>query len=1179
MSTPSTSKRTRPCESCGDITGNCRVVNPEFILCFNVRDKSYTPNGWTFKGLDKAQGLWGQLKRGEDEFIKRTPEEKKAFAIEQAAIRALNKKEADRIRAELVASMPPAEKRDAYFKQQYKNNPLSLEHRAALHKKGCTDALIHKMEAYSTWRGWVIPTRNLEGLRTGAQLKLNGVNQKGYRWEGTGTNLLFETGQNPLTFCGNLVNPTALCFVEGLTIKPNKTAFEHPTKLVIGGSGGHFTASSKELQAVLDRFPNVPLELMPDAESIENDKILCNYRSLNDFIVQYDASQRELGCGWWGQLKKEDGDIDEIAPNTHIEIISWSRFEYLVHKASQVNRSLHSFKGFDSKLTVKRDLSKVAIAEQFRPTDATYSDVSDLIPLVESAIANPAIKVVLDISLPGSGKSTKWGKILGLNGANKLWYVNNQHRNPTTKNVRLNYADVPSRHNGLYIDPLKSTEEYRWLSTTQPKGENWVKTASNCALADSHKAWRDTGFDSPEGANPICSICPHAEACKTSSGDGWGYKYQKLGALANTLVRTSPLSMAPPTQYDYSNDVTIWDDQEVSISRKLVATKTDISRTIGTIYSVDPSLANELDTLFSSLHDRFNEPNHYGHDHADVTANVSIDNIQSVLDRVAAIVQPDLSNLHVEGATEKTHALAKWGFTVDRPKTLLNDITANWLVWSLEILADRVKGCIRVDGQTLTIKQRDTHHVAISAHSALTCVLNATKDRNDLALELGIEPSAIFVISQAVPNHSNLTINMVSGMGSSTSQRASSADVRVDEFRLALAEKHGDCSVLDHVKANTTRSRWFVDSVGSNAFEKDPCLLLIGQPRQNLGAVAEDYYMLTGIRVAATDSNPDYQAYVKRRVAGDVIQGVGRLRAQHRLDTPVNAYIACDREDYPIAQMMAAYPTATLKAIDCADICITSARSRVQLRAKFAELKLANPQINRAQAALQMATSPANVAAMFKEFGVNFKTGSAILYKALVAESDLATSDYADWRRWLVPQVIEEHIEILDSEVTEDIKADKVATHVQPLSQPQTSALFGAIGSSATNYTIELLRLNLALKIPTLTPTVNDMKTERTFYGSNGTIHSLRDVLDISMSISAMANEPAKNGETMLEIAEGLQYIAQVRDIAQLNVLREIHKDDKEALQIACELLSDIDRKIIKEMVVKSNSKKLVLKR
>jgi hypothetical protein len=1047
--------KNNPCESCGDTKGKCRTDTntDDFILCMSTTDKHSTPDGWVFAGMDKSQGIWGMLIRDNRQ---QNPEfEEQRNAREQA-----RKLQYERDEAARISKLPKSEQRDREYRWKALKNGLKPAHREDLLQRGLTDECIKIAGIYSDSRGYAFPIRDFGGLMVGAQIKrADGA----YVWDKSGTNQLSETGQLPLATWISTQEPEYIVLVEGTGVKPFLAARDRfRNSLVVGASGGNFLASFKQLAQILEMYPHQKVLLMPDAGSVMNKHVVDTYARTHQYLK---SIGRETHVGWWGQTTKEAGDIDELSSDLIIQIISWDKFDRYCKQAPKILGSITRFKDLAHR---KRSRVTPELTHIDRRADETYRDKSELEDALSRSIADPSIKAVLDISAPGSGKSTVIGSVRSVIGIDTHMYVHSQHRNPTTEQVETGYSDVPSRHDGLYINPDRTTPlGSPWLQTSQPSGQSWKQTPSNCDLTVEQRTWRETGHADIDGKNPICGLCPHNAVCHITSGDGYGYKHQRNSALMQSRIRISPMSLPNPANHDYSRTLTVWDDQEQIITRSISATEAQVDATISQILLADTQLAVDLEPIFSRVKAKLNEIARFGFATHSLIGGIEIDDIADKLHRASAILSPDVSKLKLSDSPDKLTAIEKFGFTVTRDSITLDKITPNWLVGILEIMSGKVVGTVHTKGQSIIVTQKDNYHQTIAAKSALTLVMNATKSREDLALELGILPEQIKVISQPMPSFANLTIYMVGSMGNPTSQRADSKNTQISALGSGLAQRHGNCSVIDKIKDCADRGLWFRDSVGSNAYKMDNALLLVGAPTRNLGALSRLFTCLTGVPTEADSKNPDFLAYVRRDVAANVIQAVGRLRAQHRPGAELSVYIVCDREDFPISEMMAAYPGATLKAVAAEDITIDAVGSRSQLRIRMAQLIMDNPNITRVEAAMSMSVSKSTITAMFKEFGHNFKEGSSLLYKALHSKLDLLDSQLGDWAKLLDVDVIE-HVEmVLDSpNTTIEDKAAEVAAVVNALNSHQITALFDAIGETKTEFLIELLRFGLALSIP-----------------------------------------------------------------------------------------------------------------
>jgi hypothetical protein len=1056
MFTPTT--KNNPCQSCGDIKGNCRSTDDvDFILCMAATDSHSTPSGWIFKGLDKSQGLWGQLSKDNDNS---NPE----YLENKREADRLRKIKAERDESARLAKLPPVEQRHKHYRQRISSQSLdrSLQSHERffddISRRGITMSEIRSIGIFATNRGYAVPIYNLDGFIVGAQIKCHDGH---YEWIEKGLNQVSGTGQLPLAIWGNRLNPARIVLVEGTGLKPYLASKRLAECLVIGASGGRHTTSYLELGQILGSYPDAKIVLMPDGGAINNLGVMNGYGATQKFVKE---TGRELLVGWWGQTTKDGLDIDEIGQNTQIEVIHWDRFEEYHRKSKQVEASIYRVK----KASVKASkYGAISLGNCNRDVDIEYNCVADLDSIYSGAVASPNIRAVLDASITGSGKSTLSGQVRNVVGIKTHMYVHTQHRNPTTPEVEIGYSDVPSRHDGLYINPLKVTPMGKpWLQTSQADGQEWERTDSNCHLAAEQQAWRETGHNDGGDKNPICNLCPHNSICHIKSGEGYGYKHERNSALMQSRVRISPMSLPDPSRHDYSATMTIWDDQELTHIRQITAKESDVDKVIAQLM-VDIPLILDLEPILTSIKVKLSQASYYGHDWNAIVGNIKIDDLEAKMHRAAEILSPDLSSLRLSEDFSPS-PLEKLGFKVEqKPETLLSDIAVNWFISLLEIMTGKVIGTMRIMGDKLIIKQKDSYHTTIASKVALTVVLNATKTRSDLAIELGIKPEQILVISQPVPSFSNLTIKMIDGVGNPTKNRAKSMDDRITAATAAIERKHGSCAVIDKIKDFQGRGLWFRDSVGTNIFKEHKALLMIGAPTPNLGHLADLYTCLTGEVTESSSKKPDFLTYVKRQVAGHVIQGIGRLRAQHRPEADLHCYIACDREDFPISEMMNAYPGAKFQAVAIEDICVTAASSRTQLRIKLAQLILDNPNITRVEAATRLCISKATLTDMFKEFGRGFREGSTLLYKALYSKVDLANSSFGNWAKHLDEAVVE-YLTALVDDITVDLeyKRGEVADAIRCLNSFQITALFEAIGWERTEFIIELLQYELFQQIP-----------------------------------------------------------------------------------------------------------------
>jgi DNA-directed RNA polymerase subunit M/transcription elongation factor TFIIS len=1093
---------------CPNCTGKLSVnrVDGTKFDCYDCGDRSAIRKALLESSGEKAK--WPKQK-----------EEERKAAHEQRTRELEAKAETERLK------LLPSSKRHEQVLSAIASSQLKDKDRKDLtENRKLTPEIIEKYRFYSTWGGWTAPAVSYSGMLIESQHKLSGA----YKWIAYGNTKRHETGQNPLTFHGSRTNPTQIILVEGLVIKPILTAERYPDSLVIGASGGQFTASSQELLRAIKRHPDAPVVWMADGGSVKDTGVMRRIKATHALLK---FIGREMMIGWWGQIDKGGTDIDEIDPSTKIHLIALQKLETIQEAVFKVDVGLWTGQSVARK---RRSLEKNYLggdASSIQDVDRVYRNPQGLKQIIEEAIKDGVI--LLDRSGTGSGKSSVLGAMENPEGINQFLYVNDGHRNPTTPEIEISMADNPSRHNGLFINPGRKTPLGNpWVQTSQPDGENWERTQSNCHLAEEQRVWASKGYANNGEKNVICQGCEHLTTCATSRGEGWGYMWERGVVAQNARVAISPLALAPVSQHNYGKTGLVYDDQPIAMFTQLTASLEDVRNMAGKIARADRDLYEELEEFFDLLENRFETPSYFGHTHLSIFEGFELPNAESILNRVMQVIQPNALGLIHKG-NDSPDRLAKYGFKSIEVKPRLGDLITNWLGWSLEILAGKVEGVISIAGNTLTVKHKDNKQVEIISEAAVALIMSATLDPNDLAKQLKVDVSKIRTISQPRHTFENLNFVLIDGMSSFGKQRVDSANERINNLCKALIIKHGSCIVLDHLKSDSTRALWYRDSTGSNRFKEYNSILSIGVPTPNLAAIADEFFFLTGNRVDPLSKDPEYQAYVKRKVAAECIQAAGRLRAQHRKGEQLFFYIASDKESYPIVQLMAAYPGVSLVIEDVLNISPEAAKPIERTKATIAKLIQDNPKITMVELAKQTGKPVTTIKDYFRDYGLGYKKGRLFLYRAFIGKASLLESDYSNWETLLSQEYVDEHLSLLNAKIDDNSKAIEIATRFGALNNPEVRALFAAIGHEATNHTIDLLTLNLYLQ-------VDEMKLSET-------------------------------GDSIEDLVEGLDYIVKYADVIGLEALRDKFSDDKESMQLAASKLPDAARRMLAEMVIMGN--------
>jgi hypothetical protein len=543
--------------------------------------------------------------------------------------------------------------------------------------------------------------------------------------------------------------------------------------------------------------------------------------------------------------------------------------------------------------------------------DQLFQDANQRLQIWQDAAAR-GYRYILDTSPPGLGKSYTAGVALpDAFGVQKLWYLARDHRNPTTGLVESNYVDLPIRHSGLKIDDTRHTPNGNPFKVHPKQGEA-PDTRANCYRTPLFRAFATKGYRHQESAKSsnICGTCKVAHLCKQGIGIKYGatFRGERASALSSDRIRAHADSLPSPDEFDYSTSGLFWDEagthfepmDEISISLE------EFDRTWAELESIAPDLHEQFKPLRLALRPfltgELKQPYH-GWDDAAIRALLpeKPNNLSEMITSLGALLQPDLSFL--EQKAEFIGAAVAKRLDISRGmKKLINEefrrqaneefqeafnrLPLNWLVPFLRIW-DGERGALRSERRTLTVFVGSDRHAMVARAAKFNIFLDATITKKQLALLLGIEPQEIYVVGQETPNHGNLKILQVTGVGKLGKDRSESLKRRVAILRRALEERYPGIVFGDwksHAEAGD--GQWFVNLRGSNEFQDAPALAVFGIPYQNVGYLQAKYQTLTG-EFAPLDretSHEGLQQFIEAHTQAEIEQAVGRLRSHLRPD-------------------------------------------------------------------------------------------------------------------------------------------------------------------------------------------------------------------------------------------------------------------------------------------------------
>lgn len=1151
-------RKTSPCENCGDLKGKCRTVrnNENLILCMNVSCQSDILNSsWTFGGTTDNGG-WGKVFTSSRKEL--TDEERREYAIAKA------KRESDdkRHQQSIIDSIESIDRRHEGFVGKIDaikkdNKPvLSQSHRESVRKRGLTDKDIEIMQLFSSNAGLHIPIQTFNGKWAGNQYKAS--NNKYYWGEGRDRNYLKETGQLPLAFWGERVNPKKILLVEGIGFKVYITSLRFPDCLVIGAAGGLFAQSGKQLQDAIDRFPCASIVLMPDADPFNPRKrnVMSAYTSA---MMYLDSIGRTMKVAWWGQLIKSVGDIDEVDPSTPIECISWDEFvakqsirskliTYVTRTwrrlLTPVNRNIETIKVDKSSIDYIYDGGRRETYEYGDEPVIEYDVSGYEQALIRSVDAGN--KITLDMSAAGKGKSTLAAQLINFGDKfTKIIYVSPTARNPSTLEAERYFDLMPAKVETYWVSKTLSTPNGNPIVRTSKPSTNiegWEEQVGNCHFASEQLIVSQSGYDR-EDNNPVCSKCPYLKDCQTGNstekGREYGYYFELKKAMTQHRLRVHPAQLPIFLAEDLSKTLVIMDDCKITNHKELQASKDLMQSTFGKIAMADRDLFDRLKPLLDGIVNLLGVKSHNGYDHSDILnaiGDIDSESLDSDTSLVMEILQPKLWDLKIgDNNSTNLHNLKQYGMTFADNRLDINDLQPNWLVWMLEVFSGKTQGVLRLKIDKISIKREDKTHRQVIDKSAHILMLDATQSRGFMALETGVSEDKIMTISQEPPQYPNLHIHQVHGAGTPNKGRKSD---NYDALDVAVAKLHGKVSVFDKkgMGKDGNRAVHFSDSRGSNKFELDNAIVSIGMLCLNMGEVADMYSILTGTIVSASSSDEGFKKYLRHLNAAEEIQMIGRLRASQRVNEELHVYVVADTPNYPLAEVIAAYPGATIHHDEMIDICPEAANKTARNKLAVMRLLSERPGVNQRELADGVGLSESTISTMMKPFG-GFKKTLEKLLSISIAFQKFQNSALTNWEELIPTDVVDYTIKVIDNgnePLATALELEQVCAH---LHTDDITALFGCIGKS---------RAVIA----------HDLMHQLQVYRDNE--HILKMKL-------------ADTGDTVDDLVEGLEYVVKYTDVVALDALRDKHWDDKDSMQLAASKLSKQDRDHLGDMVRLAN--------
>ena len=565
-------------------------------------------------------------------------------------------------------------------------------------------------------------------------------------------------------------------------------------------------------------------------------------------------------------------------------------------------------------------------------------------------------KFILDLSHAGAGKSYTVGEFMPEQfGVNMLFYLSNEHRNPTVATIE-NWTDLPVRHDGLVADANKLTPlgnpQIHW-----PQLGEETNVEGTCPLTHLFNALAEKGYKKETSAeaslNPICNGCKLRANCagRDAAGNalpkvnGSTFRRDRREALASKRIRANINSLPQAKDMIEMKGGGFVDEASRQIqpvefirvsSKDFDSSMMEVQTLLPAVYEKIKDLVIPLRGLLTGNIPRVQETYHGYNDELirDLLGTIPTDipeiiaeletiapDIEELVQQADSITLDGVDKSDRDSVSRKTLKLIRSHLNKQAAQETyrnIENLPVRWLIPLLEIIGDIKPGALRVKNKHLTISTKNTRHVDVLKAFEFVFLMDATATRDDMAMQLGINPEEILVISEIPPDYSNLTIHQITGFGLLNKDRSGLLKERVTALRKELDLRHdGNIAYIDHLAhKNKGDGYWFVDNRGSNAYENKQAICSFGTPYQDIGASEQAYITLTGDRSLGKEHEA-FQEVINHLVQTEVVQCVGRTRANRRTER-VTYYVVSDKD---LSYLADYYPNARFIKSDAVDIC------------------------------------------------------------------------------------------------------------------------------------------------------------------------------------------------------------------------------------------------------------------
>lgn len=702
--------------------------------------------------------------------------------------------------------------------------------------------------------GLLCPIYNLDGAVHGFQVKTNLRGAK-YTWTTTkeGENQVERTkdlkdGETPITFVDKGTKQIGIC--EGI-LKP-LIAAERLGISMIGAAGGHFNSSKRQLQAIVDANPGAEFILFPDKHSISNVSVRAALATTINIMQTFTTN---LGVAYHGTL-----DCDEVENLSSYTVKSPKDFLSLYPK--------------ESDLVTLGEVLSGSVRYTNKPDTSLEATLSQMISMARQQ----GFKHILFNAPAGCGKTHSVANYINHNKSSDIIYYAKSQQAPDHALLRL-----------LPRTPRRNTE----LRDAEFTGA--LMTENNCHEADKFQAAYTHGVDPSE----ICLTCPFVSKCAKESGEGYGFKKQFQSALKQTKLLTTVQGFQLKHFEKRKEEIIAFYEEAGVLPWFLDKTITahNIATQLEILNQASGSQTRDIRTFIILLSDWFTnvlpklaEGKQYGLD------------AQAVYESLGDLVGFDTTELmtHVEARLSAMNTLG-----LQKDNISKNVLLASWLPEFCAFINGDFSSMFTYNNGGLQMKSVNTNMLNCIERQNINIYMDATLDKKYLATQLGISSDEILELRVKDEDYSNVKFTQIHMNGNNLTEDGSTMiQELVRNLQGFMPDK--TFGIIDSVARRNLIQTWdktptlghMSDARGANAFQAKDILVVVGDPRKNIGAVLAQYCLMTKQIVSLQDSG--FKAFLEATNLAEIKQEIGRLRNERRLHQDLEFILISNKTlDYP----------------------------------------------------------------------------------------------------------------------------------------------------------------------------------------------------------------------------------------------------------------------------------------